>query len=624
MATEEIVMKVNAEVKPAQKDFDDLGKSIEQVKENFDETNKSIKLQEKFINNLETELVRLEQRQNELGKNSWTNALEGNTKKIEKQKLAIKESKIALKGLNTERKDSSEIIKKNNKELAEQEKNIRNGIGNFSLMGVSINGLKKSFKGIIPAIKIMFGTIRAGIISTGIGALLVAFGSLVAFFTKTAEGAEKLRVAFSAIGAAIDVLVDRMSSLGKIISLVFSGDFSEAGDLFKETIANITSEIKAETAAAMKLQEALILLEKTERKFIKTKALANQEIAKARLIAKDENKSLEDRKAGLERAILLEEKILQEEIKNQTERVRIAKEQTGLSKSKEEDLAALQEQEVKLIELETKSFKKQKTLATELNRLNTKIAAEEKKIADDKIAFKKEIEQIQAEEDQLFLDNKKTFEDKLVQLQNATTLLLIEDEQERHEKQLELQLAAEIKSIEALTISEDQKLKLKEAANEKYAASLIKNDKAVAANQKDLQKAQINAALNFAGQLNSLAGESKAVSAGLALIDTFVAVQSVMADKSIPTTTLKLLTAGGILAQGLNNVKQIYSVDVGTGSGGSVPNVDSQTPAPEMLSGKFELGNAQTEQQPVQAYVVTDELTDNQNKLAYIRRRATI
>jgi hypothetical protein len=42
-----------------------------------------------------------------------------------------------------------------------------------------------------------------------------------------------------------------------------------------------------------------------------------------------------------------------------------------------------------------------------------------------------------------------------------------------------------------------------------------------------------------------------------------------------------------------------------------------------MLSGKFELGNTQ-EQQPVQAYVVTDSLTENQNKLAYIRRRATI
>jgi hypothetical protein len=42
-----------------------------------------------------------------------------------------------------------------------------------------------------------------------------------------------------------------------------------------------------------------------------------------------------------------------------------------------------------------------------------------------------------------------------------------------------------------------------------------------------------------------------------------------------------------------------------------------------MLSGNFNLGDT-PEQQPIQAYVVTDNLTDNQNKLAYIRRRATI
>ena len=49
----------------------------------------------------------------------------------------------------------------------------------------------------------------------------------------------------------------------------------------------------------------------------------------------------------------------------------------------------------------------------------------------------------------------------------------------------------------------------------------------------------------------------------------------------------------------------------------------SSTPAPEMLSGQFTLGGVQ-EQQPVQAYVVTDDMTNNQNKLANIRRRATI
>ena len=79
-----------------------------------------------------------------------------------------------------------------------------------------------------------------------------------------------------------------------------------------------------------------------------------------------------------------------------------------------------------------------------------------------------------------------------------------------------------------------------------------------------------------------------------------------------------------VIATGFANVKSIMGQDIGGGiSGGSIPTGISSIPAPEMLSGKFELGNIQ-EQQPVQAYVVTDSLTDNQNKLAYIRRRATI
>ena len=70
------------------------------------------------------------------------------------------------------------------------------------------------------------------------------------------------------------------------------------------------------------------------------------------------------------------------------------------------------------------------------------------------------------------------------------------------------------------------------------------------------------------------------------------------------------------------NVRKILSVDVGSGGGGgSVPS-DTGTPAPEMLSGAFTLGGQ--EAQPVQAFVVTDDMTNNQNKLANIRRRATI
>ena len=42
-----------------------------------------------------------------------------------------------------------------------------------------------------------------------------------------------------------------------------------------------------------------------------------------------------------------------------------------------------------------------------------------------------------------------------------------------------------------------------------------------------------------------------------------------------------------------------------------------------MMSGSFNLSEP-PEEQPIQAFVVSDDITDSQNGLAVIRRRATI
>jgi hypothetical protein len=84
-----------------------------------------------------------------------------------------------------------------------------------------------------------------------------------------------------------------------------------------------------------------------------------------------------------------------------------------------------------------------------------------------------------------------------------------------------------------------------------------------------------------------------------------------------------IATAVSTGIMGAMSIKNILSTSPSSSSNVSVPSAQTSTPAPEMLSGRFELGQME-EQQPVQAYVVTDSLTDNQNKLAYIRRRATI
>ena len=55
------------------------------------------------------------------------------------------------------------------------------------------------------------------------------------------------------------------------------------------------------------------------------------------------------------------------------------------------------------------------------------------------------------------------------------------------------------------------------------------------------------------------------------------------------------------------------------GGGGAAP----QTPAPQMMSGAFELGGGLTPE-PMKAFVVTDEMSNSQNQLANIRRTATI
>jgi hypothetical protein len=133
--------------------------------------------------------------------------------------------------------------------------------------------------------------------------------------------------------------------------------------------------------------------------------------------------------------------------------------------------------------------------------------------------------------------------------------------------------------------------------------------------------AQIQAYSDLAGALSSLAGENKQLAVASAIIDTFAGANKALREGA--GTPLGFIQAAAIIAAGLANVRKILDTDVGSGGGGgSVPS-DTGTPAPQVLSGAFTLGGGQ-EAQPVQAYVVTDDMTNNQNKLANIRRRATI
>ena len=84
----------------------------------------------------------------------------------------------------------------------------------------------------------------------------------------------------------------------------------------------------------------------------------------------------------------------------------------------------------------------------------------------------------------------------------------------------------------------------------------------------------------------------------------------------------------GIMA--IANIKKIASTSTpgGGGGGGSTPSgmgaQQGASPSSEFSSGSFELGSSGSAPEPVQAFVVTDSMTNSQDRLSSIRRRATI
>ena len=124
--------------------------------------------------------------------------------------------------------------------------------------------------------------------------------------------------------------------------------------------------------------------------------------------------------------------------------------------------------------------------------------------------------------------------------------------------------------------------------------------------------------------MGALAGENKELALAQAIIDTYAAANAVLKDPTL-VGPARFASAAAVIATGLANVQSIMNTQVpgGGGGGGSAPNVATAQPAPQMMSGSFELSNTAAPE-PMQAYVVSDDITNNQDKLAAIRRRATI
>jgi len=130
---------------------------------------------------------------------------------------------------------------------------------------------------------------------------------------------------------------------------------------------------------------------------------------------------------------------------------------------------------------------------------------------------------------------------------------------------------------------------------------------------------QLEAFSGLAGALSALAGDNKALAIASAVIDTYVGANKAFAQGGVAG----FATGAAVIAAGLNNVRTILATDVPTSGGGGGGGSAPAPPAPQMMSGAFDISGG-VAPEPLEAYVLTDSMTNSQNQLANIRRRATI
>ena len=556
--------------------------------------------------------------------------------------------------------------------------------------GTALGMLKGKFSGIIGPLKgVVAGmkTLKGAIISTGVGALVVALGSLVAYFTTSEEGSKKLAVATEALGiiwgklteTAADLgkslveiftnpkqaledfgdsiktfvvdkfnaLLDTLGLVGKSIKLLFEGEFSEAAATAGEAFTKLNEEFNPVVIVTKALVEGGKELARVYREEIvpavnEAVATAEKLVTQQRAL-RDQNQALIVENADLNKELETQQKIGEDTTRGYEER-RAALEAAGAAQVKlSENVAKLAKNEEALLKLQISqesSYEKREELETQLAqataaRIDAETALEIKKI---------DVAKITTELDLAEVDRKAQINELLRELDDEK----IENLWDKAARELEVSRDQQLKELEDLKATEEEKQKVKEA----YTAKVVKLDKEKDKFDKKLLKdkreAQIGMAKSTFEGIASLLGENsaagKAASVSAALINTYQGITAELATKTVTPFEigLKIANVATIAGIGFKSVKDIISTPIPGGKGGgggagggsmSIPSAPAVNPLEALNAGAADEGETEVGlgQQTgsaganvVRAYVVSEEMSTQQEADAKINDLARL
>ena len=533
-------------------------------------------------------------------------------------------------------------------------------------------------RGVIPMFKLLFGTIRTGIKSTGIGILLLALISIGTSMKKTVAGGKAFKVMMEGIGAVVKGITDALTFLGDAMLSVFGFDsstdtavtaaqalenaYEELGremdkialksaknkkDQFdnKQIIDDLTKSEEERLAAAKENadfteQETKDTIAANEKvlaaaKVAQAQAVSDYAWEKERALQRDDwnmvandvdsafSKARERTKKGIKKIQDAEVALANLRTKLHTDAVANENEITDIKSHNIEQISDEEEKAQDKREKAAENWRaKQRqiaadelTIAKQLEKINNELAYRE-------LETEQEVEEAKLEDakeaaDQSIQDSKASKEVK-----DAALLVL----EEKYQSDLAI---IQKKYSDKAQKEEDDAWDKKIADNDKWNEQQLKDKEITDAKQKRIDdtyesEKQKSIAMGF-DAASSLAKEGSVVSKGIAVARTVYntqqAIMNAMATVPAPWNIAQSVATGVMGAAAIQKILSANPEGGGGGGGGAV--ATPTPPAPEMMSGAFTLSGGQAVE-PTRAYVVSDDITDSQNALAIIRRRATI
>lgn len=480
----------------------------------------------------------------------------------------IKASTVALKQATIGTDEYAQAEKRLAAANTELKKTTEEKNGSFNLLKTNLANTVPALKGVEVAgggVGSMLKLLAANPLILILVAIVTVLKGLYEAFKSTFEGGQKVEQVFAGIGAAVQVVWDRIVAFAGAVIKFFSGDFKGAIKQAKEAVSGIGDEISRVYNETAKITKRLQELKREA---------SNDEVEQA---------SRERRRA------LLREQLNDEDV-SVKKKIAIAKElRDDVQKNAKEDFARnkeITEKNIRLLEMQkdgaNKNYKEINDLKKELFKSETENAMEgvrvnkvvrslEKQASAEQHAEaekrKHDLEEIKKKQEEEYKEYLKRYASRVGAVTETQAQIKIEEDKaikERHDKEVAEfndRITRQQVSVAGVTNA------LTEESNQRNAARTmqLELDRAAAEERTSLLTAYGNA-LNA---LSDLIGQQTVIGKGLAiaasLINTYQGVTKALAQGGI----LGFVTGAAVLAAGFASVKKIASVQVPGNAGGT-------------------------------------------------------